>query len=248
MLAEKFKSIFHSHGNSTSRTGEPDQTVTFDSLLKVRPANRDAAWRNSLLESVMYTELIVSDKIAIGVTDGFNYLDLVIPTLGTGNKTKRLVDTYEACLHVGFGAAVREVDVAEPILLPITFGQLLGFKLTGKLHDFDFVPPPSSPPNPGDTQIKTSQPSLEYFPAVARAVMKRYLQDNGVSKPAMFLMYDPTLPRPDELVFNLFREDFPSEADYCRVRDRLMWYLTPMFGAVCFPNERATLEHVFVEL
>lgn len=226
---------------------DPDKTDTIVKLLEIPEGDRDGAWAMDFYNAVPEAALRVpEDNQVFNGPDGFPYLLLFIPPSGHEFHAVSIVKLLDLCLAQGAGVAIYPEDAGKPLWV-FTNGNLLSYKL---YQAFDKREPQGLPPVPRtpDRQVMVSQPNENYLPAVARQNIKRFLDAHGVKDPSLFMMHDVTMRPPQQLVFNVFREDFPTPDHFNQVMNRLTWYLPPHYGLVSLPNRGTQFDEAFKPL
>jgi hypothetical protein len=196
-------------------------------LGKTPKNERDATWQSTFLENIDsagFSESIPQVKIG---PDNFPYF-----ILKTGEKfnpfesycIRKIKD--DILLVRGMGVVINPGPGDESDWV-FTYGDILNFHL-----NFEFYSKVGPVQNSGmdviheDTEVMISEPSESYLPDKAKKVIKTNLIKAGISKPKMLMMNRLINGEiVQELVFNIFREDFSSEEEFKQELHRLHWYL-----------------------
>ncbi|MCS7033971.1 MAG: hypothetical protein NZ561_08240 [Phycisphaerae bacterium] len=223
-----------------------EQTDIVIKLFETPPPQRDAEWLKAFLAAVPTAAFAMreGEEVFTG-PDGFPYLRLSIPPLDTEFRAFSIRHLLERALESGVGAAIFPEDQSQPLWV-FTYGNLLSYRICRQFDARSPQPPPTVPPD--QQQVMISQPSEEFLPTVARKVIRKYLSLNGVGLPAMFLLNDPSRHPPQQLVFNLFRENYQSQEHFNDLCYRLTWYLPPHYGFIVVPKGHPQFEQAFVRL
>lgn len=224
-----------------------DLTDKLVELFQIPQGDRDAGWRHDFLLTVPNAALTLAEPEVQKGPDGFPYLQLLIPPDDTEFKGFSISHLLDVSIERGVGAVILPQAGANPYWV-FSYGNLLSYKLLGTFDARPMTPPPPSAPPGGERQVMVAQPNESYLPAAARQIIKQYLELNGVQQPAMFMLHDTSMQPPQQLVFNLFRENYPSDEHYHAVCQRLTWYLPPSYSFVTLPNDKTQFQSNFAPL
>jgi len=196
-------------------------------LVKIPKNERDTSWQKSLLENIDAASFSESNpQIKIG-HDGFPYF--VFKTNENFNPfesfcIRKLKDSI--LLERGFGVVLNPVSNHESDWI-FSCGDILNFHLnnefySNKLHSLHTGEEIISE----DKEVMISQPSENYLPDVTKKFLKTTLIREGISKPKMTMISRMANNEMiHELIFNIFREDFPQENAFKMTIQKLQWYL-----------------------
>jgi hypothetical protein len=223
-----------------------DLTDKLVELFKIPQGDRDAGWTHDFFKTVPNAALTLAEPEVQKGPDGFPYLQLLIPPEDGEFKGYSISHLLDVSIERGVGAVILPAAGANPFWV-FSYGKLLSYKLLG---NFDARPanPPPQPTPAGERQVMIAQPNENYLPSAARAIIKQYLELNGVSQPAMFMLHDASMSPPQQLVFNLFRENYPSDEHFHAVCQRLTWYLPPSYSFITLPNDKTQFQSSFAAL
>lgn len=217
-------------------------------LFKIPQGDRDAGWIHDFMAAVPNAALALDEPEMRKGPDGFPYLQLMIPPEDGEFKGFSLRHVLNICIEKGTGAVILPHAGAENPQWVFSYGNLLSFQLLGSFDARNPNAPPAQPAPPGERQVMVAQPNESYLPAAARQILKQYLELNGVKQPAMFMLHDTSMQPPQQLVFNIFRENYPSDEHYNAVCQRLTWYLPPSYSFVTLPNDQTQFQSNFAAL
>lgn len=225
-----------------------DQTDILVDLFKVPREQRDAEWYTKFYAAVPTAAFhVVENEETFSGPDGFPYLRLIIPPADQEFRGFSLKLLLEQALEQGVGAVIFPETGQEPLWV-FTYGNLLSYKITGT---FDARPQAAAAPTPPadqPRQVLLAQPSESFLPKSARRILKKYLQLNGVGMPAMLLLNDTALNPPQQLVFNLFRENYESDEHFKQVVTRLTWYMPPSYAIAVVPKGQKEFVDAFAAM
>lgn len=216
-------------------------------LLKIPTGDRDAGWLIDFYQTVPTAALTLAEKEVDKGPDGFPYLQLVLPPEDCDFKGFSIAHLLDVCLEKGVGAVIRPQPDADPAWV-FMYGNLLSYRVLARFDARDPSAPPPPQPAEGERQVMVAQPNEQYLPAAARAIIRQYLQLNGVESPALFLLHDAAMRPPQQLVFNLFRSNFESDQHFNMVCQRLTWYLPPSYSFVTLPDDKTQFQSAFAPL
>ncbi len=224
-----------------------DLTDKLIELLNIPAGDRDAGWMTEFTAVAPNAALAVAEKDVQKGPDGFSYLHLLIPPQDGEFKGFSISHLLDICIEKGIGAVICPDATSSPLWV-FTYGNLLSYKLFRKFDARDPLAASSAAPPSGSRQLMASQPSEFFLPQATRQILKQYLALNGVAEPAMFLLHDTSKTPPQQLVFNLFRDDFPSDEHFQQVCVRVTWYLPPSYSFVTLANKQTEFQRNFAPL
>lgn len=225
---------------------DPDKTDLVVKLCEIPQGDRDAGWHNEFFNAVSTAAFCVppeADKQMMIGPDGFPYLLFFVPPAEREVEMFSIRSVLDVCLQQGVGVAIYPEAMGKPLWV-VPYGVLLSYRLTGA---FDARGPATTPTLPGSMQrqVMVSQPNEQYLPGPTRALLRRYLQANGLAEPALFVMDDPALQPARQIVFNAFPEDFKSPEHHREVVRRLAWYLPPHYAVATLPGKHTQFQESF---
>lgn len=212
-----------------------DQTDRIADLATIPPGDRDGVWLGEFLSAIPTAAFRVAEKETTRGPDGFHYLLFFLPPRDVEFHGFSVRSVLDVCLSKGLGVAIYPEAEDKPLFI-LNYGHLWSYKTTGA---FDARPPgeltPNLPPpaalGPGAAdRVTVGAPSESYFPSWARNVVREYLKLNGVGTPRAALAADADAKRPRSLLFNLYREDYPSDEHFRQLLIRLTWYFPPHYA------------------
>jgi hypothetical protein len=202
---------------------------------------RDQGWRERFFTSIVDASMATTPRQVIPGPDGFAYFILNLPPAGQPFDTFCLSHILDVCLENGFGVVIQ--PDANPPQWVFPYGRLWSLKELGKFQVETPPPPPKEEAAAGEDadgsgQVFVGQPSVGFFPAYARKVIKDFLtQKTGNSTPQVMLVTNPRKAPVQSLVFSVFAEDFDSRQDFDDIMYRLTWFLPEHYGLLSIAKD-----------
>jgi hypothetical protein len=217
-----------------------EKTALVLALLEVPSEARDDRWRARFYEAVVDASFASPLDQVIRGPDGFPYFVLQTPPEGTEFSPFCISHVLTHCTDHGIGIVLNPGPQSADWVF--TFGSLWALRAYGRFEgdpgDEQGDPLSKEEVLPVDRSVIVGSPSEEYLPGFARAALRGFLrQALGVKEPQVFLLLDPSMRPSRNLIFNVFREDFPSEADFRQVIGLLRWFLPPGRGLIGLSRE-----------
>jgi hypothetical protein len=196
-------------------------------LFQVASGQRDDAWIEKFFANVVDASFRCETPQIFTGPDGFPYFSLLSPEPLQPFDSFCISNLVEAATDDGYGIALnRRADGVDWVF---SYGDLLTLRLTGSL---EIAKKPAADEIDGKVVVPDNEPVLigspaeTFLPAYAKAVIRRFMEESlGVAKPGMFLMSRPNDPRPEQLVFSIFPEQYGSEAEFMGVLQKFSWFL-----------------------
>lgn len=216
------------------------KTAVVLELLEVPSEERGDAWRARFYEAVVDASFASPADQVIRGPDGFPYFVLQTPPSATEFSPFCVSHVLEHCTDHGIGMVLNPGPQSADWVF--SFGALWSLRAYGRFEGDPQDEQPDSPRRdevvPEDRSVVVGSPSEEYLPGFARAALKGFLsQAVGVKEPQGFLLLDPSMRPSRSLIFNVFPEDFPSEADFRQVLQLIHWFLPPGRGLIGLSRE-----------
>jgi hypothetical protein len=222
---------------------DTDKLQVIIDLVKVPFEERDKLWEKTFFENIDtagFSESIPQIKIG---SDGFPYFIL---------KTNEKFNPFESycirkikdeiLLERGMGIVLNpDKDSGDWIF---TYGDILNYHLNNEFY--------SVINHKGENEIidknsdiMISQPSENYLPEKAKRHIRATMIKGGIAKPKM-MMTNRTSGNQmiQELVFNIFMEDFPLESDFKKQMQKLQWYLPKHYIITTVPKKSEISKHL----
>ena len=217
-------------------------------LLETAPTERNAQWLTQFYVSIVDASFRCETPQIFTGPDGFPYFSLLSPDPGKEFDSFCLCNLVGPATEDGFGIAInRRGNNVDWIF---SYGDLLAFRLTGNFRDASDVhaePPKKIMLEKAET-VLTGAPSETYLPSYARSAIKGFMRRSlGIDEPQVFLMHRAADPRPMQLVFSVFREQFETEEQYFLVLNHLSWFLPRHYSITGIPMS-SDLRNNFVPL
>jgi hypothetical protein len=196
-------------------------------LLAVPPPRRDNVWKKRFYEQVIDASFASAEPQVFQGPDGFHYFALLTPEPLKPFESFCICNLLDHLVGNGLGVAINPRD--QSVDWVFSCGDILTLQMFGTFYVDDPSLPKSVPfleiVKERET-VLTGQPSESYLPATARRNIRRFLADKvGVKEPGIYLMMRPRDNPPQQLVFSVFRSDFPSEDTFRSVLQGISWYL-----------------------
>lgn len=213
------------HEESELPLYDSSKTVTIANLLQVPASKRNDFWHSEFNAAIVNASFASGTPQVVEGPDGFPYFKLQMPESKKPFNPFSLLSIREHVLTNGYGVAL-SVD-GNQIVWSIPHGAMVNLHLYGELF--------STPDQTGlaetevlekETTVLTGQPSEEYLPSTTRAVLKDFLNAQGISDPKVVLMMrEKSEASTSELVFNIYAEDFETDEQFVALMHRLRWFL-----------------------
>jgi hypothetical protein len=222
------------------KTCDIDKVGLVSDLLAVPPPQRDVSWRRQFYEGVVDASFACGEpQVLVGI-DGFPYFSLLTPEPYKPFDSYCLCNLAEPVINKGFGAAINPLGQGADWVF--SYGDLLTLHLFGKLAVEGEPSPANLPARETIMQaerILVGQPSESYLPSSARAAIRQFLaQRAGIKDPGIYLMLRPSDNPSRQLVFSVYRNDFPSEVAFRSVLQGISWFLPRHYVVVSLDEEQ----------
>jgi len=195
-------------------------------LFKAPQPQRDAQWHEQFYAIVADASFRCETPQVFAGPDGFPYFSLLSPEPFKPFDSFCLSNLAEAATEKGFGVTInRRSDGADWVF---SYGDMLALRLTGTLEPQSTGPgePPKKITIEKEERVFSGTPSETYLPSCARSVIRQFMQRGlGIQEPKVLLLHRPKDPKPMQLVFSVFREQYQSDHQYFGVLHRLSWFL-----------------------
>jgi len=203
--------------------GDLKKTQIIDQLFQVDLGDRDAVWKKQFLDNVAEASFRCRDPQLITGPDGFPYFALDLPEPYKEFQcfvVKHMIDDF--ILAKGCGI----VFEAEPASAQwvFSYGDLLNFHLSGQFYSEENASSTDEEEPKGTVLL--GQPSENFLPKAARAVLRSYLAAYQATNPRVLLMTRQNQPTPSqELIFELDETQFATPELHDQARQRISWFL-----------------------
>lgn len=208
------------------KTCDVGKVEVVSALLQTPPPERDIAWRSRFYASVVDASFAGRSPQLFTGPDGFPYFALVTPEPYQPFDSFCLCNLASEAVEAGFGAAIN--PSAKGVDWVFSYGDLLTYQMFETFAVEDETPAPSTGKETlqRDESILMGQPAESYLPSSTRTHIRRYLKKRvGMKTPGVLLIVRPKDPQPRQLVFSVYRSDFPSEDAFQAVLQGISWFL-----------------------
>lgn len=224
----------HADGDP-SYLGNLEHTALIDQLLRVPRDERDDEWVGKFLSHVATASFVCGDPQVIQGPDNFPYFQIFIPEANKPFQCyvlEHMLDDF--LLENGLGVALEPKDGQVEWVL--TYGDLLHYSVhrtfaIPKEHQFGKVKEGDEVIQQ-DEQILVGAPSTAILPTAARAVIKSFLQAQGVANPKVCIIDRSQHGKGQDLVFNIVPEQFESQAHYRAIMQALAWFIPRYYSYI----------------
>jgi hypothetical protein len=205
---------------------------------------RDQNWRQRFFAAIVDASMASMPGQVVRGPDGFAYFVLNLPPAEQAFEPFCVSHILDICLNEGFGVVVQ--PDANPPQWVFPYGRLWSLKELGKFQVEMGVRPATEDSAgtagdeeaEGDANILVGQPSIGFFPAYARNVLKHFLiRVTGNSAPQVMLVTHPRKAPAQSLVFSVYPEDFTSRQDFDDLMYRLTWFLPGHYGLLSIAKD-----------
>jgi hypothetical protein len=231
--------------------GDLAKTNELYHLVAVPKPDRDEAWDAAFLANLAGASFRCGTPQIIQGPDGFPYFQLFLPEPGVRFQCyviDRMKDDF--LLERGLGVVVNPTPAGPDWVL--SYGDIVNFALS---HEFYTTTETPFSKAVGDEviateeQVMVGQPSETLLPQAVRAVLRDFLQANGLATPKVALLMrrqGASAGVSQDLVFNITPADFGDEAHYRSVMQQLGWFLPRHYS--CVGMQEAALSGGFLPL
>lgn len=208
-------------------------------LLETPQDARDAAWRRKFYEAVATASFRCTEPQVAEGPDGFPYFGLLSPEPFVGFESFCISNLLETLTENGLGVAINPEPGGSADWV-FSYGDVLTLRLFQSLDvsGAGTPTPPSAETIEGGAAVLIGQPSETFLPGYCRRAIDRFLKSRGVVDPKVFVMHRASDAAPQQLVFSVFPEDFPSADAFRDALNRISWFLPRHYPVVAI--ERAS--------
>ncbi len=217
--------------------GDLEKTGNLFRLLQTPKAGRDAPWEAAFLENIVQASFRCGQPQVVNGPDGLRYFQLLLPEPNTAFECfvmERMIPGF--LLQSGIGVVINPTAGGADWVL--SYGDLLNLYLNGVFYtttENSFSKERGNETLTESEEVMVGQPSEMLLPKQARAVIARFLKENGLANPKVFLLMrhgKEGTGISQDLVFNLTPEDFVDRETYQEVMKTLGWYLPRHYSYV----------------
>jgi hypothetical protein len=213
------------------------KTQTIVDLLLIPKDHRDEKWKFSFLENVITASFRCNaPQVTIG-PDAFPYFALLTPEPHKSFESfciNNMKDDF--LLEKGFGIIIN--PTSNSVEWVFSYGDIVNLELNKEFYSTPELPEIKlEEVLEKNEEVLIAQPSESYLPSTSRNVIKKYLQTKGIKKPEIMMICrksEGTIIQ--ELVFNIFREDFSSTEELNNLMRRISWFLPRHYIVLSIPK------------
>lgn len=211
--------------------GDLRKTALVRDLFEVSHERRQDNWIKTFYQNIVDASFQCGTPQVMRGPDGFNYFVLRVPEEGKPFQCfvlRHMVGDF--LLREGLGVVFEPSPEAQPQWV-FSYGDIVGFSLTGAFGPAEGTAPApsgaSSEVIQNEEEVLIAHPSESLLPSLSRAVLRRFLQAQGLKEPKVFLMMrrNPTGGVFQEFVFNLGVENLGTEEKSHAVGSWIGWFL-----------------------
>jgi hypothetical protein len=196
-------------------------------LLKIPVNERDLAWQNSFISNIDTAAFSESlPQVQFG-PDGFPYFALRVNATFNPFEPYCIKKIKDAILlERGLGVVINPHPNNQSDWV-FSYGDILNYHLSNEFYSkIDSANRPGLQNLGEESKVMISQPSEHYLPANTKKFLKNIMNKAGIGKPKVMMMDREVNGKIEhELIFNIFREDFSSEATLASIIKKMQWYL-----------------------
>lgn len=212
--------------STTRRECDVEKTQIIVELLQTPIVQRDDSWYHNFYMNIPEASFAsVSPQVFTG-PDGFPYFILKIPEPNQPFESfciRNMSDDF--LLQRGWGVALNPGE--KSVDWVFSYGDILNLQLNNEFFtEANRVRMKKEEMIKTDENILCAQPSDSYVPARTRNVMRSFLINSGLINPQIMMVCRSINGEGiQELVFNVFPEDFPSEEGLNFRLQQISWFL-----------------------
>jgi hypothetical protein len=230
--------------NNTDRVEcDISRTKIIVELFEAAKEQRDDKWNQTFLENVSMASFTCGNpQVNIG-PDGFPYFVLKTPEPGQSFDSFCIRNLKNVLLDKGFGVVINP-DV-NTVGWVFSYGDIVNYHLKNEFYSQSTnveIKPIDKLEK--EEEILIAQPSELYLPSQARKIIKKHLQEKGISHPKIMMVcrkIEGTVVQ--ELAFNIFREDFSTLDPMNNLIRPLSWFLPKDYIIISIPRDSNITAH-----
>jgi hypothetical protein len=219
------------------------KTQEVQDLFATPREQRDHSWRERFYAAIVDASMASTPSQIVRGPDGFAYFVLGLPPAGQGFEPFCISHILDVCLENGFGVVIQ--PDANPPHWVFPYGRLWSLRELGKFQmetprprGTDDAAANNGDEAADDSSIFVGQPSVGFFPAYARKVIKDFLiQKTGNADPQVMLVTNPRNVPVQSLVFSVFSGDFANQQAFDEIMYRLTWFLPGHYGLLSITRD-----------
>lgn len=223
--------------------GDLEKTAILSNLFAVAKEKRDEVWNKEFLTHVAEASFACGNPQVIQGPDGFPYFQLETP------KPNKPFQCYvishmipDFILERGIGVVINAHKIQPDWVF--SYGSLVNFATRGefytKVQDLQL---PKEEIIQQDEQVLIGQPSEEFLPPAARAILRRFIEQQGISNVKIALMSrkygDEVL---QELVTNLTPHKIGTRL-YETLQAHLKWFFPDHYSVIAMAEDSSLKDY-----
>lgn len=225
-----------------------NKTAIISELLTTPISDRNEAWQKNFLSEVRTASFACGDPQISTGPDGFPYFVLKSPEPMqpfTSFCISNLKDNF--VLDHGYGIVINPVGNGADWVF--SYGDILNLQLNDEFFTVaDHSLLQRSETTAADEEVLVGQPSESYLPLITRDIMRSFMEYIGVNQPQVLLLVQKKGEQAvQQLVFNIFPEDFASDEDLNFRMQQLSWFLPRHYIISSIPKS-SSLKDNFADL
>lgn len=203
-----------------------EKTQTIAQLLKIPIVQRDDSWYHTFYMNIPDASFACSNPQVLIGPDGFPYFILMIPEPNQPFESfciRNMTDDF--LLQRGWGVAINPAEKSADWVF--SYGDIMNLNMNNEFFtEANRVVMKKEEIIKIDENILCAQPSDSYLPAQTRSVLRSFLIKSGLINPQIMMVSRSINGEvTQELVFNVFPEDFPSEERFNFRLQQISWFL-----------------------
>jgi len=231
------------HEEKEGYSGDWEKTAVLSNLFEIAKDKRDEDWNHEFLTHVAEASFACGDPQIIQGPDGFPYFQLETPLPNKPFQCYVISHMIpDFILTRGIGIVIN-ANTGQPDWV-FSYGSLVNFALRGEFYTTGTnLQLPKEETIAESENVLIGQPSAAFLPAATRAIMRQFIEQQGIRDVKIALMSrkygDEVL---QELVTNLTPHK-TGENLYEALQTHLNWFLPAHYSMVAMDEEGSLKDH-----